>query len=287
MASKFTRLTIVGLGLMGGSLAKACRRSSKLEFIAGVDIDVKALESARQVVDLATASLREGVAQSDLVVVAVPVGSIAPVIKEMRPHLSPNVVVTDLGSVKSAVLEDAQRILEGRNPFIGVHPIAGSERSGFEASFAELFDGKLCVLTPRKETDPDALKRVEGFWQDLGANTVLMDEREHDRIFAAVSHLPHLLACALVNMISQLPDDGDNLFAYRGGGLSDFTRIAASSPVMWRDICLLNRECILEMIARYQSCLEELREALQQRDADRLIDRLEKARSCKLRLIGG
>jgi prephenate dehydrogenase len=272
---------------MGGSLAKACRRSYQLEFIAGVDRDSQTLEKAHRVVDLATTSLSQGVAEADLVVVAVPVCSIAPVIKEMAPYLSPQAVVSDLGSVKSALMEDAHRILKGRNPFVGVHPIAGSERSGFEASFAELFDGKLCVLTPRKDTDANALKRVEEFWQDLGASTVLMDEQEHDRMFAAVSHLPHLAAYALINAISQLADGGEGLFAYRGGGLNDFTRIVASSPVMWRDICLLNRGFILEMIEKYQSCLEELKQAVKLGDGEGLIERFEKARRCKLRLMGG
>lgn len=278
------QLTIVGLGLIGGSLAKACRAKGLMRYMVGVDQDPATLEQARDIVDLATASLAKGIADSDLVMVATPPASILPVIKEMSLYLKKGAMISDVGSVKAPIVAEAMELLSPDNPFVGGHPIAGTEKAGFGASFAELFQGQLCILTPTAKTDDSAFRRVKELWEHLGSRVAIMEPQEHDRIFALVSHLPHLVAYALVTMVGQCQAAGGNIFAYSGGGLRDFTRLAASHPVMWRDICLLNDKYLLETLDSFQLALEDIRLGLERKDGQALQTLFEKAREINARM---
>lgn len=263
MAELLEKLCVVGLGLIGGSLAKASRSFGRARLIVGVDKDRDARKEAEKSLDEVTGELKRGVANADLVIVATPVMSIENIIENMRPYLKEGAIVSDVGSVKGPVVKAAERLLSSRNPFVGGHPIAGTERSGFSASFPELFSGRFCILTPTATTDETALDKVSRFWQGLGAKVACMDGETHDRIFAALSHLPHLVAYSLLNAVRELALGDEDILEYSGGGFRDFTRIGLSDPVMWRDIALMNSKFIMEMLDRFQRALNRLRNAVE------------------------
>ncbi|HET7731715.1 MAG TPA: prephenate dehydrogenase/arogenate dehydrogenase family protein [Usitatibacter sp.] len=259
---RLKRVTVVGVGLIGGSLAMALRRSGVASSVVGVDRDAQALERAvaMGVIDSAAASPAEGARGADLVVAAVPVRAMGSVLREAGRALEPGAAITDVGSTKGEVVRIAREELRGAFPrFVPGHPIAGRETSGVEASAADLFKGARIVLTPSAETAPDALEIVRGCWEAAGGKVSVLDPATHDRIFAAVSHLPHLLSFALVSEIASRPDAAE-LLGFAAGGFRDFTRIAASSPEMWRDIALQNREALLAEIDRYGARLAVFRE---------------------------
>jgi prephenate dehydrogenase len=217
---------------------------------------------------------------ADLVVLAIPVGEIPRVIQGIAPHLPPGAVVTDVGSVKGPVAAAMERLLPGGKAVPG-HPIAGRELSGPMAASAELFVGAKCVLTPIPTTDPVALERVRGLWTAIGADVLEMSPERHDEIFAAVSHLPHIVAYALMGTILDLSEDGQDLHEFAAGGLKDFTRVAMSHPLMWRDICLANRQQILEMIRRFQSALSQLMSMISAEDGEGLYRQFARARTVR------
>ena len=270
MAGNIQKLCVVGLGLIGGSVAKASRAFDQAKEIRGVDEDLTALNEAKQSLDGVTTELARGVADADLVVVAVPVMSIGNVVETMVPYLKAGAIVSDVGSVKGPVVKEAERALPSLNPFVGAHPIAGTERSGFSASLPDLFLGRLCVITPTAKTDRKALERVSRFWQGLGARVTCMDTESHDRAFAALSHLPHLAAFGLLNTVRELASLDEELLQYAGGGFKDFTRIGLSDPVMWRDICIMNHKFVLEMVERFQLALTRLKSAIEKGDGAEL-----------------
>jgi len=263
------KVALVGVGMIGGSLLGAWRQAGLVTTATGYDIEAKAVAAARGLglVDRSAASVADAVGDADLVVVATPVGSMRQVFADLAPALPAHAVLTDVGSTKSGVIADARAVLGAAFPrFVPAHPIAGKELPGVEHSDARLFAGRRVVLTPVAETSADAVARVERLFGQCGARVERMDAAEHDRIFAAVSHLPHLLSFALVAAIGS-EAEGERKLVYGGAGFRDFTRIAASSPVMWRDISLANRAALGEELRGYRALLDRLQKAVDEGDA--------------------
>ena len=258
-------VAVIGVGLIGGSFALAMRRAGVTASIVGYDRDGASLQRAAElgVIDRAADSVSEAARDSELVMVAVPVRAIGRVLHDVSLALDADAVVTDAGSTKGEVVRVARDELRERFPrFVAGHPIAGREASGVDAANVDLFRGARVVLTPEAETAPQALAVVRGAWESIGARVSLAGADEHDRIFAAVSHLPHLLSYALVNEIAARGNAAE-LLDFAGSGFRDFTRIAASSPEMWRDIVLQNRDALLAELDRYGARLAVFRELIE------------------------
>jgi len=258
------RLALIGVGLIGGSLARALRDAGHVDEVVGYGRGLDNLQRANElgVVDRIETSLSAAVYDADMVVLATPVGSMAKILETIEPYLTHDAVVTDVGSVKATIVEAARAALGNKlSRFVPGHPIAGTERTGVDASYSSLFVGRRVVLTPLPETRVEAVARVRAMWQAAGADVVSMSVEHHDTVLAATSHLPHLLAYALVDMLSRL-NDSKEIFSYAAGGFRDFTRIASSDPVMWRDISLANRDAIVKMLKMYRKELDELTSAV-------------------------
>lgn len=267
-------LALIGVGLIGGSAAAAFRAAGAVTQVTGFDADAQAVALAceRGLVDVAAASVEAAVRDADLVLLAVPVGAMAPVAAQVAAAARPTAVVTDVGSTKGSVIAAARAALGGGPGFarfVPAHPIAGGELPGVRYARADLFRGKRLITTPLADTDPQALAQVEALWRAAGALVQRLAPDEHDRIFAAVSHLPHLLSFALVAQIAA-EADGARKLGFAGAGFRDFTRIAASSPVMWRDIALANRDALAAELRGYRALLDELQQAVDAGDASRL-----------------
>jgi prephenate dehydrogenase len=263
------KLAVIGVGLIGGSFALAARAAGVATQVTGVDRDEAALQQAERlgVVDRVARSPAEAARNADLILIATPVGAVEVLLREVAATLGTNAIVTDVGSTKSDVIAAARSALGQAFPrFVPGHPIAGGERPGVAHADARLFAGKLFISTPEPESNARAIERVESTWQALGSRVERMGAAEHDRIFATVSHLPHLLAFALVAQIAGETDAGRK-FGLAGAGFRDFTRIAASSPEMWRDICVANRVQLGAQLSRYRALLAELQAALDSADA--------------------
>lgn len=281
------RLVIVGVGLIGGSVALALRRAGQVGRIVGIGRAPEnlALALAHGVIDEVADDYARGVAGASFVLLAVPVGQMAGVLARVAPHLPENAVVTDVGSTKGDVAALARRYFGRRLPaFVPGHPIAGAEQSGVGAAQAALFQGKDVVLTPLSETDPSAIAQVRGLWQACGAEVSQMTPEVHDQVFAAVSHLPHLLSFVLVEDIAGKENAGQ-LFHYAASGFRDFTRIAGSSPEMWRDICLANRQALLQELDSYRGQIDRLRQALATEDGTALEAVFDRARAARNRWL--
>lgn len=266
------KLALIGTGLIGSSAAAAWRRCGAVATVVGFDANPAAAAHALalKVVDRVAPSVAEAVREADLVLLAVPVGAMAAVLAQVARAAPAHSVITDVGSTKASVIEAARAALSAASSFsmrrfVPAHPIAGGEQPGVEHHDPELFRGKLCITTPLAETHADALASVEQLWRDAGARVVRMPADEHDRVFAAVSHLPHLLAFALVEWIVTAAD-GERSLSLAGAGFRDFTRIASSSPTMWRDIMLANRAAISAALRGYRGQLERLQQALDTQD---------------------
>lgn len=257
------RLCIVGVGLIGGSIGLAARQRGLVKRVVGVGRSAERLQVALQAgaIDEATTSLQEGVTGADMVVVCTPVGLIVPTIKLCLQWLPEQCVVTDVGSVKSAIVQQATDLLGNR--FVGGHPMAGSEQTGVHNARADLFEGTTWALTPTERTSPEALQQVAALAQGVGAQVILADPDEHDRAVALTSHLPHALALALVHVAENTPYP-----QLIGGSFRDGTRVAASSPELWRDIFLHNREHVLWAIDEFIGKLQEVRSAIADEDAE-------------------
>ncbi|MEW6415078.1 MAG: prephenate dehydrogenase/arogenate dehydrogenase family protein [Pseudomonadota bacterium] len=275
------RLALVGTGLIGGSFALALKQAGAVREVVGVGRNPARLTVARElglidrVVDWA------GAGQADCILLALPVGETETVLAQLAPHLKPGAVVTDAGSTKAGVVAAARAALGARfADFVPGHPIAGSEQSGPGAARADLYRGKRVVLTPDADTRAEAVATVRALWEAAGAQVETLDAALHDRIFAAVSHLPHLAAYALVDELARRADGG-LFFRYAASGFRDFTRIAGSSPDMWRDIALANREALLAEIDAYLAALRSLREAVDSRDGAALHAIFSRARKAR------
>jgi len=281
------RLCIIGVGLIGGSLARALREAGACQEVVGAGRNTGNLQTALDlgVIDRYDTNLAQAVSGADMVVVCVPLGAMEGVFSAIKGQLAEHVVLTDVGSAKGSVIEAAQRVF-GSVPefFVPGHPIAGTEQSGVEASFAGLYKDRRVILTPLPETDAHATDRVRDLWEAAGARVTDMDPVHHDAILAATSHLPHVLAYALVDSLSRL-DDSDELFEYAAGGFRDFTRIASSDPVMWRDICLGNGDAIQMMIEHFIRDLQGLKHAVQDRDGQQLLKIFTSAKAARDRFM--
>ena len=274
-------LAIVGTGLIGGSFALALKQGGAVRRVIGVGRNPARLTVARElelidgVVDYTQAG------QADCILLALPVGETEAVLRQLAPHLKPGVIITDAGSTKLNVVNAARAALGTRfADFVPGHPIAGSEQSGPGSARADLFQGKKVVLTPLAGTRADALETVRALWQATGAQVETLDAAQHDRVFAAVSHLPHLAAFALVDELAQRAD-GDTYFHFAASGFRDFTRIAGSSPEMWRDIALANKDALLAELDAYLTALQALRSAVSTEDAATLLDMFTRARTAR------
>jgi prephenate dehydrogenase len=266
------RLCIIGIGLIGGSLARAVKRSGFCAEVVGSGRDEMQLRRAVElgVIDRYEIDPARAVANADVIVLAVPLGAMEKVLRDIAPHIKQDAVITDVGSAKGSVVLAAQAVF-GTVPkrFVPGHPIAGTEKNGVEASFADLYQGRRVILTPLPHTDADAIAAVRRMWRLAGAEVEEMSAAHHDEVLAATSHLPHMLAFALVDTLARMHEQAE-IFRYAAGGFRDFTRIASSDPVMWRDICLANREAIVTMIDRFQGDLALLRESILAGDAKRI-----------------
>ncbi|MEN8177278.1 MAG: prephenate dehydrogenase/arogenate dehydrogenase family protein [Pseudomonadota bacterium] len=283
------KLAIIGVGLIGGSMAKALRDEGVVQEIVGCGRGTANLEKAVElgVIDHFTHDVTAAVQDADFVVLAVPLGAMRRTFELMKGQLADDVVVTDVGSVKGSVIQDAEHVFgEAPEFFVPGHPIAGTERSGVEAAFPELFRNRRVILTPVQNTSPDALQRVEQVWQQCGAETSCMETGHHDEVLAATSHLPHMLAYALVDSLARMKEN-DEIFRYAAGGFRDFTRIASSNPTMWRDICLANREALGVMLKRFAGELQDLAQTLEEEDSDGLLTIFERAKAARDRYIDG
>ena len=283
------RLAVIGVGLIGGSLARALRATESVGEVIGYGRTISNLDDAVRlgIIDGVETSAAAAVREADMVVVAVPIAATREVLEQVRDALMPDAVVTDVGSVKASVIADARAALGARfTHFVPGHPIAGTERSGAAASFAELFEGRRVILTPEPETDLGALARVRDMWAATGADVVTMGPADHDHVLAASSHLPHALAYALVDMIVRM-DDHRAIFDCAGGGFRDFTRIAASDPTMWRDIFRANRDELLTLLQQYQSDLEAWIEAIERGDERWVWETCARAKRAREQLGGG
>lgn len=284
----FSRMCVIGVGLIGGSLARAARRAGLCGTIIGAGRGEAHLERARElgVIDEFDTNIAAAVSDADLVVVAVPMGAMSAVLREVAMGLPAGAVVTDVGSAKASVVADARAVMAGRvADFVPGHPIAGTEKSGVEASFAELFEGRRVILTPLDETRVAAAAQVRGLWEAVGAEVVEMPVEHHDEVLAATSHLPHVLAYQLVDTLARL-DDRIEIFDFAAGGFRDFTRIASSDPDMWHDICVANSSAIVEVLQRFQEDLRRLGEAIQHGDSDAIQDVFSRAKQARDQFCG-
>lgn len=271
------KLALIGVGLIGGSAAAAFRAAGAVTDAVGFDQDPEATARgvAVGVIDRAAPSIAEALVDAELILLAVPVGAMPAVLAQVAEHAPPFAVITDVGSTKVSVIRAARDALSANSSFsfrrfVPAHPIAGGELPGVEHADAALFRGKRLITTPVADTHEDALARVEALWRAAGAEVIRMDAAEHDAIFAAVSHLPHLLSFALVAQIAG-EADGDRKLGFAGAGFRDFTRIAAASPVMWRDISLANRNALSAELRGYRSMLDDLQRAVDNADAAHLM----------------
>jgi prephenate dehydrogenase len=278
------KLVIFGVGLIGGSLALALKRVMPQLHVTGMGRSGDSLQTASDlgIIDSIGTDIPFALADADIVVIAAPVAQTLPILQAIAPHLGSRTIVTDVGSTKSDVIRAAEQALGANLPrFVPAHPIAGAEQSGAAAARAELFQDKNLVLTPTADTDPEAVQQVRRMWEAAGARVQEMTAAQHDSIFAAVSHLPHLLAFALVDELASRPNAGQ-LFDFAASGFRDFTRIAGSSPEMWRDISLANREALLDELQAYQQALTDLMRLLQDNDGaglQALFERASQARN--------
>ena len=282
------KLAIIGVGLIGSSLSLALKQASAVGTVSGYGRQRENLEKGVSlgVLDSFGGSIAEAVADADMVVVAVPLGAMQSVFSELARHAPRKAVITDVGSTKSSVIAAAEAELGSLLPrFVPGHPIAGTEQSGVEAGFAELYQGRRVILTPTAQTEPEANETVAEMWRQCGAIVEYLEVEHHDRVLAATSHLPHMLAYALVHQLSGLNEHAE-VFRYAAGGFRDFTRIASSDPVMWRDVCLANGEALGELIEQYQHELERISAAIRDGDADELLRLFGHAKSQRDSLIG-
>jgi cyclohexadieny/prephenate dehydrogenase len=287
-APLFDRIALVGIGLIGSSLARVIRREGLAGHVAISTRGAGTLARARELGlgDSYTTSAAEAVAGADLVIVSVPVGASGAVAEEMAPALKPGAIVTDVGSTKRSVIAQMQPHMPAGVHFIPGHPLAGTEKSGPDAGFAELFENRWCIFTPLDGTDPDALERLSDFWRRCGSNIDTMDPEHHDMVLAIVSHLPHIIAYNIVGTADDLEAvTKSEVIKYSASGFRDFTRLAASDPTMWRDVCLHNKDAILEMLARFSEDLASLQRAIRWGDGDKLFDMFTRTRAVRRSII--
>jgi len=282
------KLAIIGVGLIGGSLSLALKQAEAVKKVTGFGRNRKNLERGVElgVIDDFGHTIADSVRDADIIVVAVPLGSMAQVFAELETVITDTTIITDVGSTKQSVVDSARQCLGKRfGQFVPGHPIAGTERSGVEAGFAELFQRRRVILTPLAQTDKKMVSTIDRMWQLCGASVEHLDVGHHDRVLAATSHLPHMLAFGLVHQLSRLSDHQE-IFRFAAGGFRDFTRIASSDPVMWRDVCMANGDSLIELIEQYQQELDLMTEAIRSKNGKALLELFGHAKSKRDSLIG-
>ena len=284
----FGRIALIGFGLIGGSIARAARAQG----LAGEIVTTARSPATRArvqelgIVDRVVDTNAEAVKDADLVILCIPVGACGPVAEEIAPHLKPGAIVSDVGSVKGMVLRDMAAHLPKTVHFIPAHPVAGTEYSGPDSGFAELFINRWCILTPPADADPAAVERLTEFWRALGANVETMGADHHDLVLAVTSHLPHLIAYTIVGTADELEDVTQaEVLKFSAGGFRDFTRIAASDPTMWRDVFLANKDAVLEMLGAFQEDLSKLTRAIRRGDGEALFDHFTRTRAIRRGIV--
>ncbi len=271
-STMFKKIVIFGVGLIGGSVALSLKKQAHIPQVVGVGRSGQSLQEALKLglIDVAETDVAHAMQDADLVLIAAPVAQTPAILRSIRPHLNAATIITDAGSTKSDVMAYAKAELGDKfDQFVGGHPIAGAEKSGPAAAMADLYIGKNVILTPDADTQSTAIDKVTALWQQCGAVVSRMSPQEHDNVFAAVSHLPHLLAFALVEDLAKR-DNAELLFKFAASGFRDFTRIAGSHPEMWRDIALANKTALLGELILYQQALSEMTALLEKADADGL-----------------
>lgn len=280
----FDKIALIGIGLIGSSLARVVRRDGLASHIAVCARSHATLDAARAlgIADSTTTDPRQVVDGADLIVLCTPLGAYAAIAEAMAPALRPGAIVSDVGSVKQCVIRDVAPHLPEGVALVPGHPVAGTEHSGPEAGFAELFEGRFCILTPPTGTDPAAVERIGALWRQAGMQVELMPAQHHDRVLAITSHLPHLIAYTIVGTATDLEEHLKlEVVKFSAGGFRDFTRIAASDPVMWRDIFLNNRDAVLEMLGRFSEDLTALQRAIRWGEAEPLEERFTRTREIR------
>ncbi len=285
----FQRLTLIGCGLIGGSIARAARALGDIAAELVIQ-DISPAHRARiaelALADRVEADVAHAVAGADCVILCTPVGTYADVAARIAPHLAPGAILSDVGSTKQSVIRDIGPLVPAGVHFVPAHPLAGTEHSGPDAGFATLFEGRWCLLTPPPGTDADAVSRVEALWRRMGSMVSVMEPAHHDRVLAIVSHLPHLIAFTICGTADDLADETrQQVLQFAATGFRDFTRIAASDPDMWRDVFLNNREALLEMLARFTEDAQAMARAVRWGDAAYIEDRIGRGRKIRRSLI--
>lgn len=285
----FERLCIIGIGLIGGSIAKAARAEGLCKQVValGREKNLPNMQRALElgVIDAFYTDAAQAMAGSDCVIICTPVGSIQAIFEQLKPHWNPQTLYSDAGSTKASVI-DAARAVFGEVPgnFVPAHPIAGAERSGVEAAKVDLYRNRRLIITPLAGTDSQAVDKLGEFWRRIGSSVSLMTVEHHDTVLAATSHLPHLLAFALVGMLGR-KDAQREIFKYAAGGFKDFSRIASSDPTMWQDICLANKQEIIPLMQQFQAELKRIEQLLQNDDAAALFDTFSYAKQARQRFL--
>ena len=264
------KITIVGVGLIGGSLARALKEKNLAKTVFGYGRDRSRLEEAKKsnIIDDYSTQIEEAVNHADIIVIATPVGTFRNIFSKVKPLITDDVIISDVGSTKTNIVDIAKEILGDKSQrFVPAHPIAGKEKSGFEASDGNLYIGKKVIITPIEDNSSESIQVIESMWKNVGAEVDFMSPQSHDDLLGMTSHLPHMLAFSLVNY---LVDQNPSASIYAGGGFKDFSRIASGDAVMWRDICLQNKDKIITHLRGYQSTVEELIDAIDQEESDKL-----------------
>ncbi|TAY54378.1 prephenate/arogenate dehydrogenase family protein [Rhizobium leguminosarum] len=288
MSVQFDRIALIGIGLIGSSLAYDIRRLGLAREIVVATRRPDTLKRAEELGlgDRYTTSSQDAVKDADLVIVSVPVGASESVAKEISGSLKPGAVVTDVGSTKASVIAQMLPHMPDNVHFIPGHPLAGTEKSGPDAGFPGLFEGRWCIFTPVAGTDETALKRLRSFWEALGSKVDEMDAEHHDKVLAIVSHLPHIIAYNIVGTADDLETVTESeVIKYSASGFRDFTRLAASDPTMWRDVCLHNRDAILEMLARFSEDLAYLQRAIRWGEGDKIFELFTRTRAIRRSIV--
>ncbi len=286
--TEYKQIALIGLGLIAGSISLAVQRAEMATKITGTARSKETRDSAKQLglVDEVFETAAEAVKGADLVILAVPVGAMAMIAKEIAPHLKPGATVTDVGSVKGAVITAVGPHLPKNVHFVPGHPMAGTEKSGPNAGFAQLFDNRWCLLTPEKHCDGDAIDKLTGFWHRLGAMVEVMDAEHHDLVAGVISHAPHLIAYTMVGVADDIARVTEQeVTNYSAAGFRDFTRIAASDPTMWRDVFLHNKDATLEVLGRFTEELFSLQRAIRKGDGEFLFDYFTRTRDVRRSII--
>ncbi len=285
----FKQMTVIGVGLLGASLAQACKHQGLVERVVGFGRHPKKMQQAEQakVIDIGCTNLQAAVKDADLIVLCVPVSSLVGRVREMLPWVQPGCLLTDVGSVKHPLVNEIDALMPEGIHYVGSHPIAGSEKSGWQAASRDLYQGARCIVTPTDKTHAPALQQIIEFWKRLGMQVETLAAEEHDYIYGAVSHLPHVVAFALMNTVAAgKTENHKEVLSMSGAGLQDITRIASSQPAMWRDICMQNKENVLLWVDHFQKNLQAIQTMIREEQWDDLRESFDSANAYREKLVG-